>query len=82
MKNGMNPYVKKNESVENYHLKLWFENGEQKIFDLKPYLNQGVFKSLQNPDLFAAARVVSGSIEWSNNLDLSYDTLYLQSQDA
>ncbi len=78
----MNPYVKKVEPVENYCLKLWFENGEQKIFDLKPYLNQGIFKSLQNPDLFASAKVVSGSIEWPNNLDLSYDTLYLQSQNA
>ncbi len=32
----MNPYTKKVEALDNHCLMLWFENGEQKIFDLKP----------------------------------------------
>jgi len=32
---------------------------------------------LKAPSLFASVRVIAGSIEWSNGLDLSYDTLYL-----
>jgi hypothetical protein len=74
----MNPYIKKVKPLENYCLMLWFENGEQKIFDLKPYLNKGVFNQLKNIALFASARVVAGSVEWSNGIDLSYDTLYLE----
>ncbi len=35
----MNPYVKKVKSIENYCLILWFDNEEQKIFDLKPYFS-------------------------------------------
>ena len=75
----MNPYVKKVKSIENHCLKLWFDNEEQKIFDLKPYLNKGIFSQLKNISLFTSARVVSGSVEWANGLDLSYDTLYLES---
>ena len=78
----MNPYVKSVEALDNYKLALAFENGEQRIFDLKPYLKLGVFKRLENPALFKTARVVSGSVEWSGEIDLSYDTLYLESESA
>ena len=74
----INPYVKKVKPLENYCLMLWFTNGEQKIFDLKPYLNKGVFSQLKNTALFTSVRVVAGSVEWSNGIDLSYDTLYLE----
>ena len=77
----MNPYVKKVNPLENYCLMLWFTNGAQKIFDLKPYLNKGVFNQLKNTALFASVRVVAGSVEWSNGIDLSYDTLYLEGVD-
>ena len=74
----MNPYIKKVQSLDNYCLMVWFENGEQKIFDVKPYLSKGVFSQLKDPSLFESVRVIAGSIEWSNGLDLSYDTLYLE----
>ncbi|MCA6522117.1 MAG: DUF2442 domain-containing protein [Pseudanabaena sp.] len=73
----MNPYIKKVQPLDNYCLMVWFENGEQKIFDVKPYLSKGIFSQLKAPSLFASVRVIAGSIEWSNGLDLSYDTLYL-----
>ena len=63
-----------------YQLELIFENGEQRIFDVKPYLKRGVFVRLQNRATFQAVRVVAGSVEWPGELDLSYDTLYLESQ--
>ena len=78
----MNPYVKKVKPIENYCLMLWFDNEEQKIFDLKPYLNKGIFSQLKNLSLFTSARVVAGSVEWPNGLDLSYNTLYLESLTA
>lgn len=75
----MNPYVVSVTPTDDFRLDLFFENGEQRIFDVKPYLNRGVFVRLQNPATFAAARVVAGSVEWSGGLDVSYDTLYLES---
>jgi len=75
----MNPYVKSVQTQDNHCLLLTFENGEKRIFDLKPYLNKGIFARLKNVALFKTARVVSGSVEWHGEIDLSYDTLYLES---
>ncbi len=76
----MNPYVKTVAALDNYQLALVFENGEERIFDVKPYLQRGVFAQLANLARFRAVRVVSGSIEWPGELDLSYDTLYVESR--
>ena len=78
----MNPFVKQVRPLEDYQLELIFENGEQRIFDVKPYLKRGVFVRLQNRAIFQAVRVVAGSVKWPGELDLSYDTLYLESQPA
>ena len=74
----MNPYVKHVHSLGDYRLELVFENGECRIFDAKPYLHRGIFTRLQNRAVFQSARVVAGSVEWAGELDLSYDTLYLE----
>jgi len=76
----MNPYVKAVYARDDYRLEVLFENGERRMFDMKPYLQHGVFVRLQNRAIFQAARVVAGSVEWPGGLDLSYDTLYLESE--
>ena len=55
----MNPYVKRVRPLEDYQLELIFENGEQRIFDVKPYLQRGVFVRLQNRATFQAVRASS-----------------------
>ena len=76
----MNPYVEQVYPLDDYRLELVFENGERRIFDAKPYLHRGIFTRLQNRAVFQSARVVAGSVEWTGELDLSYDTLYLESE--
>jgi hypothetical protein len=76
----MNPYVQQVRPLDGYLLELVFENGERRVFDAKPYLHRGVFVRLQDLATFHAARVIAGSVEWPGGLDLSYDTLYLESQ--
>ena len=78
----MNPYVKSVKPQEDYCLLLTFENSEKRIFDLKPYFGKPVFARLKNVALFKTARVVSGSVEWQGEVDLSYDTLYLEGKVA
>lgn len=75
----MNPKVKEVRVLDDYRLELFFSNGERRIFDASPYLDYEVFQPLRNPGLFSSARVVSGSVEWPGEIDLSYDTLYLES---
>jgi hypothetical protein len=74
----MNPKVIKVEPEQNYMLNLWFANGGQRSFDMKPYLDFEVFRALKNLEVFNSANTFLGSVTWSNNSDLSYDTLYLE----
>ena len=76
----MNPHVQSIRPLDDYELEILFENGEVRRFDVKPYLGRGIFMRLRDPALFCRVRVVAGSIEWPDGLDLSYDTLYLDSQ--
>ena len=78
----MNPYVALVHPLDNYRLEVAFENGERRVFDANPYLGRGVFVRLRDPSVFKAARVVAGSVEWPGEVDLSYDTLYVEGQPA
>jgi len=76
----MNPTVTTVRPLANHQLLLRFSNGEARVFDLSPYLELGVFRRLRAISAFAGARVVAGSVEWQGGIDLSYDTLYLESR--
>ena len=67
------------EPQDNYLLLLTFENGEKRKFDMKPYLNKGVFKELEDVSLFNTVRKSFDSIEWDNEADLDPETLYADS---
>ena len=45
----MNPYVKRVRPLDDYQLEVEFENGERRLFDMKPYLQRGVFVRLREP---------------------------------
>ena len=76
----MNPHVRSVRALDDYEIEVEFENGESRRFDLKPFLDRGVFVRLRDLAVFRGARVVAGSVEWPTGLDLSYDTLYLGGQ--
>lgn len=76
----MNPKVKSVKALPDYQLDLTFSNGERRVFDVKPYLSIGVFKQLRVLSHFNSARVVAGSVEWAGEIDLSYDSLYVDSK--
>jgi hypothetical protein len=78
----MNPRVKDVKAGEDYLIKIWFDNGEVKVFDLKPYLQTGMFAELKEKSLFNSVQPFLGSIQWSNGLDLCPDTLYEESMFA
>lgn len=75
----MNPKVIQVRPEANYMLDVLFANGEQRRFDMKPYLDYEVFRALKDHKVFDSAKEFLGSVAWSNNSDLSYDTLYLES---
>ena len=76
----MNPRVKQVKTEESYRLRLTFENGEVRVFDMKPYLSIGVFRRLKEPTAFRSVRVAFGSVQWKGGQDLCPDTLYEESK--
>ena len=71
--------VTKVKPLDGYRLLLKFKNGEEKIFDLSPYLNIGKFAELRDVNLFNSVTVKFDSIEWANHLDLDPEFLYKNS---
>jgi len=75
----INPRVKTVRPLANYQLLLRFTNNEEKVFDMAPYLNDGVFTALKNEALFTKAHINWGTVVWNDDVDMSPDTLYLES---
>ncbi len=65
--------------LEDYKLLLTFENHEQKVFDVTPYLEVGKFSELKDNDLFKSVHISFDSIAWKNQLDLDPELLYSKS---
>jgi len=76
----MNPRVTNVKPEENFTILITFNNGEAKRFDVKPYLEIGIFKELRDLSLFNSVKPFLGSIKWANGTDFCPDTLYLESK--
>ena len=74
----MNPRVKTVTPNKDYTLNIEFTNGEEGVFDVKPYLEKGIFKELKDIELFFSVKVSGGSVEWINEADFCPDTIYLK----
>ena len=71
--------VKKVKPLSNYMLELTFDNKEIKLFDVKPYLDTGLFKTLRDKNFFRMVKVSYDTIEWPNGVDLDPEILYEKS---
>ncbi len=76
----MNPRAKKVRYESPYRIIVTFTNEEVKMFDLRPYLNYPIYKSLQNESFCSEANVQNGIVVWDKQIDLDPDRLYLESK--
>lgn len=68
------------ESLNDWKLKLTFEDSQERLFDMKPY-RYGVFARLEDYDYFKRVRIVDGSLLWwPHNQALAYNMLYSESK--
>jgi hypothetical protein len=72
--------VNKVKALNDYELELTFENKEVKIFDVKPYLETGLFTILKDKNIFRMVKVSYDTIEWPNGIDLDPEVLYEKSK--
>ena len=75
----MIPAIKDVIPLPDYKLYLIFDNGEKRQFDMKPYLDIGLFKELKDLTKFKMVRVSFDSIEWENEADMDPEILYSES---
>ena len=71
--------VKEVKPLNDYKLKLTFESGEKLLFDMKPYLNKGIYRELKDINKFKTVRLSFDSIEWCNQADVDPEFLYEKS---
>ena len=76
----MNPRVTSVFPNNNFTLTIQFTNGEIGIFNMKDYLEIGIFKELKDYNLFKTVKPFLGTIQWVNGQDLCPDKLYLKSR--
>ena len=62
--------------MENYKLDIIFDNGEEKVFDVTPYIKGSWYGELSDPGYFKCVKTNGYSIEWANGQDLCPDELY------
>jgi hypothetical protein len=71
--------VKSVKPLTGYKLLLTFENNEERIFDVSPFLDKGVFRELKDAKVFSSVHVSFDTIEWANGADLCPEMLYEES---
>ena len=64
---------------DDFTLDLKFEDDSVRKFDVKPYLEYGIFKELKDKSYFKRVKVAFGTVQWPNEQDISPETLYLES---
>jgi hypothetical protein len=65
--------------LNNYILQIEFDSKEIRHFDVKPYLDYGIFAELKIENYFNDVRTSFDSIAWKNGQDFSPESLYLKS---
>jgi hypothetical protein len=61
--------------LEDYQIDVLTSSGVSGIFDVKPYMNSGVFLELLDKNYFFKVRPAHYGIMWPNEQDFSSDTI-------
>lgn len=74
---NLNPRVTKVQPQAQYCLRLAFSNGEIRVYDASPLLEQGgVFAELKDISVFRSVHPWHGVVQWAGGQDICPDTLY------
>ena len=74
----MEPKLVSVTAVEPSQLRLVYETGEIKLFDVSPYIRGSWYSELRNPDYFRTVHLIDGGagIAWAHGQDLAPHELY------
>lgn len=75
----LRPTAKTVVPMKDYILRIFFDNGETKDFDVKPYICGGWYGELENPAYFKSVFANGYTVEWADGQDICPDELYYNS---
>ncbi len=61
--------------LPDYRIYVEIEDGRQGVFDMKPYLDRGVFHELKDQHYFNKVGILFGAVTWPHEQDIAPDTL-------
>lgn len=67
--------VKTVKPLPDYRIFVETEDGRRGIFDLKPYLDHGIFCELRNTHYFNQVGILFGAVTWPHAQDIAPETL-------
>lgn len=76
----MEPRPAEVKALHNYLLYIKFQNGEEKIYDMKEVLNYPFYKNLKDERNFKMVKVSGINIEWETGEDIAPENLYNDSK--
>lgn len=76
----MTPDVVKVKTFIDFRLEVQFADGEVRRFDMSSLLDYPAFSALREGSLFMSAKVENGTVTWTDEIDISPDTLYLRGE--
>ena len=65
--------------VSDNTLRITFSNGEERLLDFTPLMQEGICRKLQDKDYFKSFTLDSFTIDWNNEVGFAPEFLYAQS---
>lgn len=66
-------------ALENFLLYIKFQNGEEKIYDMKEMLKFDYYKNLREKENFKRVSVFGITLKWSTGEDIAPEKIYFNS---
>lgn len=61
--------------LSEYRIYVEIQDGRKGIFDVKPYLDRGIFRQLKDIHYFNQVDILFGAVTWPNEQDIAPETL-------
>ncbi|WP_076790735.1 DUF2442 domain-containing protein [Chlorobium sp. KB01] len=67
--------IKAVKPLSDYRIYVEIEDGRQGVFDMKPYLDRGVFRELRDVHYFNQVGTLFGAVTWPHEQDIAPETI-------
>lgn len=79
MKNQIEELPIEVKPLENFLLYIKFQNGEEKIYDMKEMLKFDFYKNLRDEENFKKVKIYGITLKWSTGEDIAPEKIYFNS---